>query len=393
MPANSPEFLASIDAAAPAMLERLITWANTNSGSDNTEGLLTMGALIESAIAELGVPVDRIPIAPDGRFALRAVRRGRTGRSVLLNGHFDTVYGPAHPFQQCHPPTDDDRLRGPGVADMKGGIVILIEALRAFENSPAAPDIGWEVLLTPDEETGSVLSAPLLRESARHHDIGIVFEAALPDGSIVASRKGVGVVRVEAHGRAAHAGRDFAHGRNAIAALAEFVVAADHLNGQIPDIVVNAGAISGGGTLNIVPDHATAAFNLRADRADDGEETLRRLRAAATEIGRRREVTLTLEGGFSRLPMELTEAKRPWIDAWCACAARLGLRIGHGHTGGGSDANILTAAGLPCIDGAGVEGGELHSEREWMRPSSLARRARIAALFLHEFARGRIPAA
>lgn len=382
-----PDFLSTIDNAAHEMIERLLAWANHNSGSENTPGLIAMGEMIEAAIGEFGVEVRRLPIGDDGRFALCA-RKEVAGRTrVLLSGHFDTVYGPTDSFQTCET-VADDRIRGPGVADMKGGIVLMLMALRALESSTEAKELGWEILLSPDEETGSLLSAPLLREAARQNDIGIVFEASLPDGSIVASRKGGGAFTAEARGVAAHAGRDFSAGRNAIVALSRFVSAADALNREIPDIVINTGSVAGGGAVNIVPDRAVAEFNIRADRAADGDEAVRRLHQLAHEVGGENEVQITVTGEFSRPPMEASPGKRKLLDAWCACGMATGVDFGYGHTGGGSDANILTAAGLACIDGAGVEGGELHSDREWMRPSSLPRRAKIAALFLHRLATG-----
>jgi glutamate carboxypeptidase len=156
------------------------------------------------------------------------------------------------------------------------------------------------------------------------------------------------------------------------------------------DVVVNAGSIRGGGAVNIVPDHAEAEFNLRARRPADGDELLRRLRDAAGAVARAEEVEFEITGGFSRPPLDPGRVSTEWIHAWLAGAAALGANIAAGHSGGGSDANILAAAGLPCIDGIGVEGGDLHSSREWMRPSSLPRRAKITALFLLRLASGEI---
>lgn len=380
---------AGIDRAAPEMETRLIDWANVNSGSTNAAGLQRMAARLGDALRMLGAEVELVALAGVAAPMIRARRRTSAPVQVLLSGHFDTVYGETHPFQQCTR-VDADTLRGPGVADMKGGLVVLLEALRAFEQTPAAERVGWEVVLTPDEETGSVASAQLLREAARGKHVGIVFEPAFSDGNLVGSRSGVGVVHVAAHGRAAHAGRDFASGRNAIVAVSHLIAAAHFLNGALPDVIVNAGAVEGGGTLNIVPERASAAFNIRAQRAGDGEETLRRLREAAAVISRATEVRLELEGGFQRPPLEESDASRHWLRAWCESASALGLELTWRHSGGGSDANLLAAAGLPCVDGAGVEGGELHSEREWVRLSSLARRAKIAALFLARLAAGEI---
>lgn len=389
---SSPSFetlFRSIDDAAPAMQTRLLGWAAINSGTSNSTGVVHMAQLMAAELRTAGAAVELVH--PSGGVAplVRARLRPEAPVRVLLCGHLDTVYDAAHAFQHCTR-VDADTLRGPGVADMKGGLVVMLAALRAFESSPNAARLGWEVLLVPDEETGSVASAPLLREAAARHQLAIVFEPALADGSIVTSRKGGGTFRITARGRAAHAGRDFSNGRNAIVALAHFISAVHFLNDALPDVVVNVGSITGGGAANIVPEHAMAGFDIRAMRGADIEELLRRMRAAAATVSRANEVLLETTGTLSRPPMEETPASRGLARAWCEGAQLLGTPLGTGHSGGGSDANILAATGLPCIDGAGVEGGELHSEREWVRLSSLARRARIAALFLHRLAAGEI---
>lgn len=371
------------------MEAQLIRWADLNSGSHNTSGLLQMGSSIAQRLRELGAEVHLLPLPDADAPAVVARKRPQASRRVLLSGHFDTVYSEADRFQSCDRP-EPDVIRGPGVADMKGGIVVMLEALRALEASDASSELGWEALLTPDEEVGSPASMPLLREAAKRSHLAIVFEPALSDGSIVSTRKGVGVVRVFARGRAAHAGRNPAEGRNAIVALAHFISAVNFLNHALSDVVVNAGSIKGGGAINIVPDRATAEFNIRALRAADGDEILRRMRDAAEAVGRANEVEFEITGGFTRRAMETTPESARLIEAWCEGAARLGFTIGAGHSGGGSDGNILAEAGLPCIDGAGVEGFELHSDREWMRASSLPRRAKVAAQFLLRLARGEI---
>jgi glutamate carboxypeptidase len=381
--------LATIDDRAAATEATLRLWAEINTGSANTAGLLRLASELAHELRALGAVTRLVPLAEAAAPAVHASIRPEAPLRVLLSGHFDTVYEEAHRFQTCDRPAPDV-LRGPGVADMKGGLLVMLEALRALESSPDASGIGWDVLLTPDEETGSSASTPLLHELAPRAHLGLVFEPALPDGSIVAARMGVGTVRAVAKGRAAHAGRDFAHGRNAVVALAHLVSSAHFLNHAMQDVVVNAGSIRGGGAVNIVPDHAEAEFNLRARRPADGDELLRRLRDAAGAVARAEEVEFEITGGFSRPPLDPGRVSTEWIHAWLAGAAALGANIAAGHSGGGSDANILAAAGLPCIDGIGVEGGDLHSSREWMRPSSLPRRAKITALFLLRLASGEI---
>lgn len=372
---------------------RLCAWSAINSGSFNRAGVEAMGAVLQQALSAFPGAVESIPLPetalPDngvfqpGR-ALRLRVRPAAPVSVLLNGHYDTVFGPAHPFQT---PTrlDDGRINGPGVADMKGGLLILLTALEVFEQMPGATHLGYEVLLTPDEEIGSVTSAALLRESAPRHRLGLVFEPTLPDGRIVRRRKGVGRYTATVHGKASHAGRDLSAGRNAIVALARWMVAVDSLNGRWPGVSVNVGRIAGGGPTNIVPDLATAYLDARASTASEMEaigEALAELAARATGDG----IRVEWNGRFNRPPFDLDPAREAAFALWRECAAQVGLTADWGDSGGGSDANLLAQAGLTCLDGLGVQGGELHSDREYMVPASLTEKSALAALFLNRLA-------
>ena len=267
--------LAHIDAAA--IEARTVAWAEINSGSENVAGLDAMRArLAEDFAAVLGVPAELVTLAPPAgreaegeRHALLFRRRPKAPRRVLLGGHFDTVFGPEHPFQGVR--RDGPLLRGPGVVDMKGGLSVMLEALVAFERSPAAQQIGWTVCLNPDEEIGSPWSRPLWKKLAAKHERGILFEPAMPGGKLVRSRKGSGNFQATIRGRAAHAGRNPELGRNAILLAAELALGLDALNGQCDGVFVNVGRIRGGGALNIVPDRAELGVNVRTVRAGDEE--------------------------------------------------------------------------------------------------------------------------
>ena len=158
---------------------------------------------------------------------------------------------------------DDNRIQGPGVTDAKGGLLVMLKALEAFERSPWANELGWEALINPDEEIGSPGSKLLLEKAARTNDIGLVFEPSLSDGNLVGSRRGSGNFVVMVKGRAAHAGREPHIGRNAINALAEFVVQLNSLPPGALGLTLNVGYIEGGGPVNVVPDRAICKFNVR----------------------------------------------------------------------------------------------------------------------------------
>lgn len=376
---------------ASALRDLLIRWANQNSGSDHLAGLERMRAALRAEFARLpGVTIEDLPLPGTSACALRVRQRPHAARRILLSGHYDTVFGASHPFQTSEQ-VDADTLRGPGVVDMKGGIVVMLAALEAFEATPAAAQLGWDVLLTPDEETGSVATRALLEAAAPHYAFALIFEPARANGDLVQSRKGTGIFTVTCHGRAAHAGRDSREGRNAIVALAEFLVAAHQLPDAFPGVLLNIGAIRGGGAVNIVPDLASADLNIRISRAADADAVVERLHTLAAPLNAREGFRLEITGQFNRLPMEAGPVTQALFAAWQRCAREVGANpFSWTHVGGGSDGNLLAAAGLPCLDGLGPIGDHLHSDREYVRVSSLAERARIAARFLSAYAAGEI---
>lgn len=220
------------------------------------------------------------------------------------------------------------------------------------------------------------------------HQLGLVFEAALPDGSIVRKRKGAGTFAAVSRGISAHTGRDFAGGRNAIRHLAGFIEKFERLNGSTPGVIFNTGWISGGGPVNVIPDFAMARFNIRMDKAADMHVIEKRIHdlldahdAAAPEG-----LTLSWHGEFTRGPKEIDPATEALFTLYRQASEGLGIRLDWGDTGGGSDGNILASAGLPTLDGLGVRGGNIHSPEEFMWPESIAERAAICASFLNTWA-------
>ena len=386
----NPPAIASLIAAGPALRRQLIDWAGINSGSDHPAGLARMAEVLGDACRELTPEVALEPLDAAGRVAVRARLRSTAPIQILCSGHFDTVYGATHPFQGTTV-IEGDRLNGPGVADMKGGLVVMLAALAAFEQTPAAGQLGWEILLTPDEETGSQASRSLIESAAPRFDAALVFEPARENGDLVRSRKGTGTYTLTCHGREAHAGRNPQDGRNAIVALAAILLGLHRLPDEVPDLMLNIGSIQGGGAVNIVPALASAEINVRIGRTETATVFNDRLQALLAPFEAQEGYRFEVGGGFNRLPMEAGEVTTRLFEVLQGCARDLGERpFSWVHVGGGSDGNLLSAAGLPCIDGVGVVGGELHSAREWMDLSSLTGRARIAALALHRIASGEI---
>ena len=378
-----------------ALLER---WANINSGSGHAAGLARMAdtlradfsrAFPSATIADIGT--DAPAFNPPGSRALRIRLRPAAPTQVFLCGHYDTVYEANDAFQVCRW-LDATTLNGPGVADMKGGLVTILAALQAFEATPHAASVGWEVLLTPDEETGSHGTAHLFRAAARDHRFGFVFEPGRPNGNIIHSRKGTGGLVATCHGRAAHAAKVPNDGRSAILALAEFLLEAAKIPTEMPGVMVNIGNIRGGAAAtNVVPHFAESEIDIRITQTADGPPLLARFQALADRINARDGLKLTLKGGFNRPPKKCLPAEETVFPEWQRAARDLGVpEFTWVHGGGGSDGNFLTAGGLPNLDGIGPIGDNLHSDREFCRVETIAPRAQIVALFLHRVAVGEI---
>ena len=375
---------------ADELRDRLIRWCNQNSGSENLGGLAAMEDILAEAFGELGT-VERVSLPGTAARAIRVRLRPKAATQILFSGHYDTVYGIDHAFQSCTA-LDAQTLRGPGVADMKGGLVVMLAALTALRDSPAAEQIGGEIFLTPDEEIGSPSTRRELEEAASRHAFALVFEPCRENGDLVRARMATGIFKVTCHGRSAHAGRAPQEGRNAIVALAEYLPQADALNREITGILLNVGRISGGGAANIVPDLAQAELNLRVSRQDDAARLLTRLEGLAAPIRAREGYSLTIEGRFNRPPKEISTADETLFQEWQTCGRALGVNFGWQDVAGGSDGNLLSAVGLPCLDGLGVLGGQLHSPNEYVKLDSLVQRAQVATLFLHRLATGEISA-
>jgi glutamate carboxypeptidase len=379
-----PEAISQLTARSSEWRDLLISWANQNSGSSSPAGLEAMREILAKRFSVFGEP-EAVTLPGSAARAVRIRFRPNAPHQVLFSGHFDTVYDADHSFQRCEL-LDADTLRGPGVADMKGGLVILFAALQAFEKLPQAHHVGGEIFLTPDEEIGSVASRPFLEEAARRYHFGLVFEPCRTNGDLVRARMGTGMFTAKCRGRAAHAGRAPEQGRNAIVALAEFLPLADALNRELPNILINVGRIQGGGAANIVPDAAEAELNIRVARMADADLVLQRLRALAAPINAREGYALTIEGKFNRGPKEVTAADQALFQGWSEAAKACGFNAGWQDVAGGSDGNLLSAAGLPNLDGLGAWGGGMHSPTEYIKLSSLPQRAQGTALFLHRLA-------
>ena len=394
------DVLEPIVGQADAMLADVVTWSNRNSGSRNADGLRRMRGVLADAFADLPGEVREVALPPQTVVdaagnrvelplepALEVAVRPEAPVRVVLTGHYDTVFPADFHFQSAER-VDARTLHGPGTADMKGGIRVMLEALRAFERSPAAGRVGYTVLLSPDEEIGSPGSAKRLAALGHLAHLGLTFEPALADGSLAGARKGSGNFALTVRGRAAHAGREPHLGRNAVAALARFAARLDALNGKRDGVTFNIAKIEGGGATNIVPALAVGRFNVRMAEAEDCAWIETRLAELVAETHAEDGIDAELSGGFSRPPKPMSPANATVFDWVRRAGAALGQDIQWSPSGGVCEGNNLWAAGCPNVDTLGVRGGDIHSDREYMLIPSLVERAQLSALILARVAQG-----
>jgi glutamate carboxypeptidase len=392
--ADEAAALATIDPAH--ILAQVQAWCPVNSGSRNLSGLEATAALLVQAFAPLGELQFRDPAPADQMLTsgevvplvhgrnLHMVVRPQAPTRVLLTGHYDTVFAADHPFQSLTW-REPGILNGPGVADMKGGIAVMLAALTALEASPWAADLGYEVVLNADEEVSSLGSAPLLLECARRVDAGLTFEPALPDGTLAGARPGSGNFAIHIRGRSAHAGREPEKGRNAVVAAADLVLRLAAL--VSPDLKVNVAKIEGGGPNNVVPDTAVIRVNMRPTTPAAEARALASLDGAIAAVTTAHEVEAHRHGHFARPPKPLDANQLRLFELVKAVGADLGLSLGWRDAGGVCDGNNLAATGLAVVDTLGVRGGAIHSADEFLIVDSLKERAELAALLLMRIAR------
>lgn len=396
--------LAWVETQSDSMVETLRSWININSGSRNSDGLETMRSELETAFAPLGGEIRAESLKPttvvekngdvkEQTFtpSFRLTQRPDAPIRIVLTGHHDTVFPKEDSFQSWTM-RDSDTMNGPGGADMKGGILVMLHALMALERHPQREQIGYDVLISPDEEIGSLGSGPILHELGSRADIGMTYEPALADGSLAGARKGSGNWSLKVSGRAAHAGREHHLGRNAIVAASEFSLALDLLNGQRDGVTFNVARIDGGGPPNVVPANAVVRFNVRVKDEADQAWVLDNLERLTKETGRRDGITAEMFGGFTRPAKPMTAANRQMFDWTRAAGGALGLDIKWNATGGVCEGNNLWAAGCPNVDTLGACGADIHSHDEIVLLSSLPERAKLSAIMLMKFASGEFDA-
>ena len=384
---------------ADTMLREVQDWAAINTGTANIDGLARMATILADAFSalpgevELVEPATVTAISAEGReyekphgqhMVLRV--RPEAERRFVLTGHMDTVFPVDHPFQDVKW-LDDETINGPGTADMKGGLNIILHTLKTFETIEGSDRVGYDVMINSDEETGSLASRGLIEELARGKYAALTYEpSALPDGTLAHARGGTGNYSITITGRSAHAGRNPHEGRNAIVAASDLVLRIKAL--EADDITVNPAKIEGGAANNVVPDLAILRFNIRPKSTDAMKRFDGELDAILSMIESEHEVGIHRHGGVTRPPKPVDEKAQRLFDLVRDCGAALGQTIGWIPSGGVCDGNNIAACGVPVVDTMGVRGGAIHSPDEFMIVPSLRERAALSALVLVKLSTG-----
>jgi glutamate carboxypeptidase len=384
---------AAVAADEPAFLRDLETLVNIDCGSYTKAGVDEVGRWTAAFLERLGAAVVVHPDAELGDTVVGTIDGDPAGPRVLVIGHLDTVFDPGtaaeRPFR-----VEDGIAHGPGVTDMKSGLLAGLYALRAVRTGAGAGEGGGARLpfarltfvANPDEEIGSPVSTPVIRDLAADADVCLVLECARANGDIVSARKGnIGLV-LTVTGRAAHAGVEPEKGRSATLAAAHLTVALHDLNGRWPGTTVNVGIVSGGTRPNVVAAGTTLEVDVRAtSRASlEAVEAAIRELAAAPAVP---DVTIDVAETGRHWPMEKLEGSGRLVDLATALAGRLGFDLRDAATGGASDANTTAGMGVPTLDGLGPIGGNDHSPLEYLEVASIVPRTTLLAALLVAIAR------
>jgi glutamate carboxypeptidase len=366
----------------PAMIALLKRLCETESPSHDKAAVDNVGRIVAQECRQLGADVEMVENPVTGNQVVARLRpspdaisvRAGAGGGVLLLHHMDTVY-PLGTLAKMPFYEKDDKIFGPGVMDMKGGIVITLTALAALKEAGllARP---VTALFTSDEEIGSYTSRALIESLARESALALVFESGLLDGALKTWRKGMGTFTVKVNGRAAHAGGKHQDGRNAIEELAHQVIAIQKMTDYAKGTTFNVGMIRGGTASNVVPEQAEAVVDFRVlvpEETGRVDAAMRALKPVTPDT------SIEVSGGLNRPPMPCDALMKATFARAQQIAASIGMELRASGSGGGSDGNFVAPLGIPLLDGLGACGEGLHSDREYILTNSLPERARLAA--------------
>ncbi|GEM85920.1 M20 family metallopeptidase [Meiothermus granaticius] len=359
----------------PEILADLEAIVSLDSPSFDLAGLDQVAAWIAERFAPWGTLERR----ETRNGPLLSLRVSGKGQRVLVLGHFDTV----HPRGAFAFRLEGPRAYGPGIYDMKGGIIQLWWALWALRELRLEwPNL--EILFTPDEEVGSLASREAIEAAAKRNAVALVLEPPMGNGDLKVARKGVGVLKLYAHGKPAHQGVEPEKGINAIVELAHQIPKVVALQDPTQGTTLGPNRVVGGTATNVVAAEACTEIDVRVWSLAEYERVAAAMQALEPVLAGSR---LSLTGGLNRPPMEPTEASLRLFEAACKIGEGLGLRLGAGRVGGGSDGNFTAALGVPTLDGLGLFGGDAHQTSEHVVVGEIPARTALLAGLLNELSR------
>jgi len=379
--ATEQAILANISENQQNQADFLAELVRINSFTENKAGVDRVGQRIVEKLSSIGY--EHLPFDSGQEIGLfhHLVPPEGSAKPIVLLGHLDTVFPPDSGFVDFT--ADGDRLRGPGVFDMKGGLAVVVFALKALYEEGG--DVGATILLNSDEEIGSPHSKPWLCERLQKMDAALVFEGGRDGDALITCRKGSGRMFVRTSGRAAHAGMRHHEGINAAVQLCHACIALDELTDYARQVTVNIGVVRGGIAKNVVPESAEALVDFRYVDAADLETLRTEVKSIeATEFvdGATTEIELI----HARPPMPRTDEGVELMRRYADASLEVGLSCGEAPLqGGGSDANLAALEGVPVIDGLGPYGGGCHTTDEWIYAQSLLAKTRALAVFLYRW--------
>src|SRR5215210_5354184 len=388
---------ASVAAAEPSYLVDLERLVNIDCGSYTPAGVDEIGRFVAEFLAADGASVETRP-DPARRFGATVIGTWAGADTtpgaprILMIGHMDTVFDPGTAAARPFAIDPDGIAHGPGVTDMKSGLLAGLYAIRALRGVAPLPFERLTFVANPDEEIGSPTSTPHIREIAAESDACLVLECARANGDIVSARKGILDARVVISGRAAHAGVEPEKGRSAILAAADLVGRLHGLNGRWDGVTVNVGVIQGGTRPNVVAERCSFEVDLRAVRRADLETAEAEIRAMLEDLAVP-DTSAELTEMARWWPMEKLERSGRLVGHAQALAERLGFEVPDASTGGASDANTTSGMGVASLDGLGPIGGMDHSPEEYLEVASIVPRTTLVAGLLLAIARDPIVAA
>jgi glutamate carboxypeptidase len=363
----------------PQMISLLKQFVEIESPTHDKAAVNRLGAIIAREAQKIGAAIEIVPKLDVGDQIIARWGNGLGG--FLLIGHIDTVH-PLGTLEMMPFYENGDKFFGPGVLDMKGGLVIMLTAIAALREADCMPARPITAFFNSDEEMGSYESREIIERLSKDAVLVLVHEPSEPDGALLTWRKGTGKFNIKVKGRAAHSGGAHAKGLNAIEELAHQIVTIQGLTDYEKGTTINIGSVHGGRAINIVPAYAEADGDLRIMRTSEYARIAKVIQSLTPVL---KDTIIEINCNLNRPPLPHDATMENTFDRAYAIAREIGMEIKAGGSGSASDANFVAPLGIPVLDGLGPSGEGFHSEQEYILTKSLPERARLTAALLQNW--------